>query len=123
VAKFNSLKYYRFLRERVKRFEREFDDFIRVLINRFGEDVSIVLFGSRGRNDNRESSDFDMIVVVKNNIDRLDFAEKLYAFKPKGIPIDIPVIHIKELNESTIKKMISGGIVIHDGLKILNSRY
>ena len=112
------INYYEYLRNRVKRYEELFKKFIDNIVQLLGNKVTIILFGSRASGENMESSDFDLMIIVENDADRLSLMEKLYELKPEGVPIDIVVIKKKELEIGTIKKMLKNRRIIHDGLGI-----
>ena len=121
MVEIDKLRYYAFLRKRVQDYENAFRSFVTTLISKFGSKLTIILFGSRARFDNKESSDFDLLVIVENTINKLDLMEELYSLKPTNVPIDIIVMHINELKSATVKKMLSPSIILYDGLKIFHA--
>ena len=72
-----------------------------------GESLSkIILFGSRARGDNRPDSDYDLLVIVKKNLDKKkkqSFSKSIREMTAKYlIPIDI-LVRSEEENESFSK--------------------
>ncbi|MHA1610346.1 MAG: nucleotidyltransferase domain-containing protein [Candidatus Njordarchaeales archaeon] len=65
MAKVDRLKYYRFLRKRVEQYEKLFAEFIKRVINDLRDKATLILFGSRAREDHKESSDFDLMVIIE----------------------------------------------------------
>ena len=66
--------------------------------------VNIILFGSRGRGDFREYSDYDFFVVLKEDIERRDESDLLLKIRRKlaksRIRNDTLINSINELQES-----------------------
>lgn len=120
MAENDRIKYYRFLRERIRSYESAFKSFIAALRSRFNSRITVILFGSRARGDNKESSDFDIIVITTDDVHKLDFIEELYSLKPNNVPVDIIVLHKRELRDRTVKKMLSESRILYDGLKIFS---
>ena len=72
----------------------------------------VILFGSRVRNENRQNSDYDILVIVPQKI---SIAEKMFykskirkTLAKKNIPIDIL---IEDKEEMQAKLLLSGHIV------------
>ena len=74
----------------------------------------ILLFGSRARGENRDDSDYDVIVVLKNNIEREDkfsLQNKIRrAFAKEKIDIDIIV---KSLTQYDYMKNNMGNVIYY----------
>ncbi|MHA1590509.1 MAG: nucleotidyltransferase domain-containing protein [Candidatus Njordarchaeales archaeon] len=124
MAKVDRLKYYRFLRKRVEQYEKLFAEFIKRVINDLRDKATLILFGSRAREDHKESSDFDLMVIIeRGEMEKISLEEKLYRMKPRQVPIDILVIYDDELNNDVIKKMLTTGKkIIYDGLGLFKKK-
>jgi len=74
----------------------------------------ILLFGSRAREENREDSDYDVIISLKNNIsnqEKLALQSKIRkAFAQDKIDIDII---IKNFDEYNYQKELLGNVVYY----------
>ncbi|MEZ0345804.1 MAG: nucleotidyltransferase domain-containing protein [Infirmifilum sp.] len=85
--------------------EKLFREFVEELCrSRLVEEVYLV--GSRARGDNIPSSDFDIIIVVNNNMDLIETLERVYKLKKHPIPIDIIALHSEDLNDPLYKEML-----------------
>ena len=103
---------------KVKSYKRLFKDYTRTLVRLFNGEVTLVLFGSRAEGVHRESSDFDLAVILPLVTDPLELTCKLYQLRPRGLPIDLLVLDVSELEDPIVKKMLTKSIVIYDGLKL-----
>lgn len=58
--------------------------------------LRVVLFGSAARGEQRDGSDLDILVVVRDGVDELRTAQQLYRAKSTrgivGVPVDFVVI-------------------------------
>ncbi len=74
-----------------------------------GEDVMIILFGSRARGDFDRRSDIDIVIIPKKNYDR----RKLILLKEKlenmNIPYKIDVVDISKVSEVFRDKVLREG--------------
>ncbi len=117
-----SLNFFKILRKNVKKYDNSFRNFIEKIIKKFGDNVTIVLFGSRATGRAKESSDYDVALIVRDDIDRMDFLEEVSKLREDPIPIDIIVIKISELDLNIVKKMFYNSKIIWNGLGVkLNS--
>ncbi len=116
-----SMIFYRILRESVKNYEKAFRKFVNKLIEKFGDQVTIILFGSRAGGRARESSDYDVAVIVRDNVDRISLLEDVSKLREDPVPIDIVVIKISELDLEIVKKMLNESKIIWNGLGIILS--
>ncbi len=103
---------------RVKRYKRLFDNYVRALVELFSGGVTLVLFGSRAEGTHKESSDFDLAVILPLVTDPLELTCKLYQLRPRGLPVDLLVLNVSELEDPIVKKMLAKSTVIYDGLKL-----
>lgn len=72
----------------------------------------IILFGSRARGDNRKDSDFDLMIVVPQNIsinEKFKIQKNIRSFLAKSL-IDGDVV-VKSIDELTKYKNTIGSIV------------
>ena len=112
------MKLYKFLSGLVKEYDRAFNRFLDKLIKTFGNNISVLLFGSRASGKAKDSSDYDVAIIVRDDVDRVDFMEKISMLKNGHVPIDIVVIKISELDNETVKKMLTPCKVLWDGLRM-----
>ncbi len=60
----------------------------------------IILFGSRARGDFNEDSDWDILVVVSEDIDRETYRELWYrVYRRLNVPIDLIIVPKGKLEE------------------------
>jgi len=90
----------------------------RIILEEFskhGIDVEeVILFGSRARGDFREDSDWDILVVVTQDIDRDTYRELWYSvYKRIDFPVDLIIVPKKILE----KYRDSTGFIYHYALK------
>ena len=103
---------------KIKKYGRLFEDYTRTLIGLFNGEVTLVLFGSRAEGAHRESSDFDLAVILPLVADPLELTCELCQLRPRGLPVDLLVLEVSELEDPIVKKMLAKRVVIHDGLKL-----
>jgi predicted nucleotidyltransferase len=83
------------------------DDLKKSLKKEFGENIeSIVLFGSRAKENATENSDYDIVIVLNNDYDwnyEKQISKIVYKFElDKNIFTDVHLISLNQLN-NTIK--------------------
>jgi predicted nucleotidyltransferase len=100
---------YRVLAERLKRWESSFRDYIRKLCK---EDIVIeaYLVGSRARGDNLPYSDYDVVVIVPDGIDKLDAVVKLRRLRNEPFPLDLIVLNLSDVRDPIFKRMLEEGV-------------
>ncbi len=60
----------------------------------------IILFGSRARGDFNKDSDWDILVVVSEDIDRETYRELWYSvYRRLNVPIDLIIVPKEKLEE------------------------
>jgi len=91
--------------ERVMEMDKEFKVFIDNLC-RSGLGKEVYLVGSRARGDNKPYSDYDIVVVIDNNQDHIDVAEKIQLLKKSKLPIDVIVIKENDVEDSIYNEMM-----------------
>jgi predicted nucleotidyltransferase len=77
--------FYSRLAERVRRYSDLFEEFIKDLCSS-GLVEEVYLVGSRARGDYVESSDFDVVVIIKDYEDPLDIAMRVRLLKSQVYP-------------------------------------
>lgn len=85
---------------------REFENFVKELC-RNDHILELYLVGSRARGNNRPSSDFDVVVVVKDDYDPLAVAETFRLLRRAFFPLDLIVICRRELKDPVYTEMLS----------------
>ncbi len=87
----------------------------------YGDNVTIILFGSRARGDHSLKSDFDILVITESPGDILGNIIKIRKNLGRKIfAIDIVVIKPEDMTNSVIKRMMENIRVLYDGLGILS---
>jgi predicted nucleotidyltransferase len=90
---------------KVESYERGFKEFTQLLCSS-GLVEEVYLVGSRARGDNIPSSDFDVVVVVEDDVDILDVAIKLRLLKKTSIPLDVIVLCRSDLEDPVYREML-----------------
>ena len=90
---------------RLKGWEEAFRDYVRRLC---GSRLVIeaYLVGSRARGDNLPYSDYDVVVVVPEAVDRVEAAEELRRLRRKAFPLDLLVLHPDEVSDPIYAEML-----------------
>jgi hypothetical protein len=80
-----------------------------------GEEVVVVLFGSRAREDYLKTSDIDIGILPKGtmNKDRLTLLRE--RMENSNIPYKIDVVDLSETSEEFTQKALREGIIIWKG--------
>ena len=85
---------------------------IKQTVNEYFPDCTILLFGSRARLDHNPSSDYDLVIIINENLDiyeKWSFQAKIRKIlAQKKIPIDIIIQNEAEFK---INKTRSGHII------------
>jgi len=85
----------------------------------YGDNVTIILFGSRARGDYSLKSDFDILVITESPGDILGNIIKIRKhIGQKTFAIDIVVIKPEDMTDFVIKRMMEKIRVLYDGLGI-----
>ena len=90
---------------KVESYERGFKEFTQLLCSS-GLVVEAYLVGSRARGDSIPSSDFDVVVVVEDDVDTVDVAIRLRLLKRTSIPLDIIVLRRSDLDDPVYREML-----------------
>jgi len=96
---------YRKLAERVKEYDRLFNEFIRELCSS-SLVKEVYLVGSRARGDYIGSSDFDIVVIINDYDDPLDIVMRIRLLKKVSIPLDIIVLREDEFKDPVYAEML-----------------
>ncbi len=81
-------------------------------------DARVVLFGSMGRGDDLKNSDYDLLIVTKNNIplkEKIGWMGKLHAALVHAL--DAPVDVLLDSEEEVQKKKQLTGHIIRSAIK------
>jgi predicted nucleotidyltransferase len=97
--------FYSRLAERVRRYSDLFEEFIKDLCSS-GLVEEVYLVGSRARGDYVESSDFDVVVIIKDDEDPLDIAMRVRLLKKSSIPLDVIVLRVGESKDPIYVEML-----------------
>ena len=114
------LEIFKYRREQILKYPEMFNDFVDKLINAYNGQITIILFGSRGRRTNKESSDFDIMIVLQKKT--LEDYKKIYQLKPTGLPADIVIVTPDELKDQVIKQMLVGSKIVYNGLNCFKEK-
>ncbi len=91
---------YRKIAER----EKAFREFVERLCAS-GLTSEVYLVGSRARGDSTPSSDYDIVIVVDQG-DLLDVAEKVALLKKEPVPVDVVVLRRGDLEDPLYREML-----------------
>jgi predicted nucleotidyltransferase len=100
------------------------DPVLAEIVHRFIRDFSpthVYLFGSRARGDAKESSDYDILLVVStSDVPGYRLAQKAHRYTLQGIPAPVDVVIITE-KVFQAKKNVIGTLsetAIHEGKEL-----
>ena len=96
---------YQVLARRLKQWEEAFNDFVKALC-RDPNVLKAYLVGSRARGEALPYSDYDVVVVVPDGLDKLEEAVRLRRLRERPFPLDLIVIHVSEENDKLYEKMM-----------------
>ena len=97
--------YYRVMASRLRTWDRAFKKFVSSLCR---EDIVVeaYLVGSRARGDYLPYSDYDVVVVVPDNVDKFEAVVKLRSLREESFPLDLIVLHASEISDSIYAEMM-----------------
>ncbi len=111
-------EYLRVRKRMLEERPRLFREFVKRIIGELGSNVSLILFGGHARAglDSVEPRDYDLLIVVKeaHEIERVE--KIIYKLKPRGLPVDIIVVSLRDLDKTIIRQMLRHHIVLYDPL-------
>jgi len=97
--------FYKVMAERVRGWSEAFEEYTKNLC-RESIVVEAYLVGSRARGDHLPYSDYDIVVVVPDHVDKLEAAYRLRRIRKKSFPLDLIVLHISEKTEKLYTEMM-----------------
>ncbi len=111
-----------FLKKVREREERRISVLRKILENMKGKEIAVILFGSRARGESSASSDFDILVIVR---DQRVSDELKEALRKERIPSDLHIFRLEEAKEllpssSILLDALQEGLLLLDGLGIEN---
>lgn len=74
-----------------------------------GENVTIILYGSRARGDSYDSSDIDIGILPKNGYDRTKLTISREKLEELNIPYKVDLVDISEVSESFKENVLKYG--------------
>ena len=77
-----------------------------------GEDVTVVLFGSRARGDYFETSDMDVGILPRKEINRSKVALLREKIENSNIPYKVDVVVLSQASKEFTDKVLKEGLVI-----------
>ena len=98
-------KVYKVYRRRIAEHDIAFKEFVEVLC-RNEIVLEVYLVGSRARGDYLPYSDYDIVVVIPDNKDKLTVIEQLRRLRKKSFPLDLIALHSSELNDPIYSEML-----------------
>jgi hypothetical protein len=77
-----------------------------------GEEVTVILFGSRAREDYLETSDVDVGVFPKGKMDKSKIALLRERIENSNIPYKVDVVDLSQAFKEFTDKVLTEGVVI-----------
>ncbi|AEM38633.1 DNA polymerase beta domain protein region [Pyrolobus fumarii 1A] len=113
-------KYLRARKEALEKRPRMFREFMERLTKKLEGKATIIVFGGRARVgvENREPRDYDVMIVVSDELEIEDVEEEVYRLKPKRLPADIIIVTKQMLEDNIVKQMLKDSIIVYDSLGI-----
>ncbi len=78
-------------------------------------EATVLLFGSRSRGEEEPYSDYDVAVVLRGAVDKLEATLRLRRLKPRILSLDLVVLLLEDLEDPLIQSMLRGAVVLYDG--------
>lgn len=100
-----SPKAYKIYAKRVREYDKAFKEFIEALC-KSGMVIKAFLIGSRARGNNLPYSDYDVVVVIPDNSDKLSTIEELRRVRKKSFPLDLIALYKDELEDPIYNEML-----------------
>ncbi|WP_167827826.1 nucleotidyltransferase domain-containing protein [Pyrolobus fumarii] len=107
-------------KEALEKRPRMFREFMERLTKKLEGKATIIVFGGRARVgvENREPRDYDVMIVVSDELEIEDVEEEVYRLKPKRLPADIIIVTKQMLEDNIVKQMLKDSIIVYDSLGI-----
>jgi len=80
-----------------------------------GENVKVVLFGSRARGDYFETSDIDIGILPRKEINRGKIALLREKIENSNIPYKVDVVDLSQASKVFTDKVLEEGVIIWKG--------
>jgi len=77
-----------------------------------GEDVTVVLFGSRARGDYFETSDMDVGILPKGEMNKSKIALFRERIENSNIPYKVDVVDLSQASKEFTDKVLKEGLLI-----------
>lgn len=77
-----------------------------------GENVTVILFGSRGRGDHLETSDMDVGILPRKEMDESKVALLQEKIKTSNIPYKVDVVDLSRASKEFVDKVLKEGLLI-----------
>jgi hypothetical protein len=81
------------------------------------EDIIVVLFGSRARDDYLETSDIDIGILPKGKMDKNKLTLLRERMENSNIPYKVDVVDLSQTSEEFTRKVLKEGVVIWKSYK------
>lgn len=109
-------KVYKVYARRLSEYDKAFGEFVEVLC-KDDRVIDVLLTGSRARGDALPYSDYDVIVVIPDNSDKLSLVEELRRLRRRSFPLDLIAIHESELRDPLYSEML------RNSMKLCNKKH
>ena len=86
-----------------------------------GDSATLVLFGSRARGEAGPASDYDVAAIFAERPSGDEYwrlLSEIRSAKPAGLPLDVVLLGLEELEDPLVRRMLDGCVILHDGLRI-----
>lgn len=77
-----------------------------------GEDVTVILFGSRARGDYLETSDMDIGIFPRGEMDKSKIALLREKIENSNIPYKVDVVDLSQASKEFTDQVLKEGVVI-----------
>ncbi|MCK4388212.1 MAG: nucleotidyltransferase domain-containing protein [Dehalococcoidia bacterium] len=77
-----------------------------------GENVMVILFGSRGRGDHLETSDMDVGILSKGEVNKSKITLFQDRIENSNIPYKVDVVDLSQASKEFVDKVLKEGLLI-----------
>ncbi len=77
-----------------------------------GEDVRVILFGSRGRGDHLETSDMDVGILSKGEVNKSKITLFRDRIENSNIPYKVDVVDLSRASKEFTQVVLKEGVII-----------